>query len=167
MEIRKGSIHDCDAFLQLLRDAKDAMENPEWFFLDPEEEIRELLTSGVMELWVAMEGDRMAGAFDLVHPGLDPVNYGYDLDFGEEDLLRVVQMDTAAVHPDFRGHGLQVRLMQAAEAEIRKQPGRILLTTVHPDNVYSLRNILKQGYSIAKKVDKYNSIRYVLRKDLP
>ena len=166
-QIRKGNLQDMDAFLKLLYDAKEATADPEWFFLDPEEEIRGYMRDGVMELWIAMDGERMAAGFDLLHLGLDPVNYGYDLDFTEEELLRAVQMDTAAVHPDYRGHGLQRMLMGAAEEEIRKQPGRILLSTVHPDNVYSLNNMQKLGYGIGKKVEKYGSVRYVMRKDLP
>ena len=166
-QIRKGTLEDMDAFLKLLYDAKEATADPEWFFLDPEEEIRGYMADGVMELWVAMDGDRMAAGFDLLHLGLDTTNYGYDLDFSEEELLRAVQMDTAAVHPAYRGHGLQRKLMEAAEEEIRKEPNRILLCTVHPDNVYSLNNVQKLGYAIEKKVEKYASVRYVLRKDLP
>lgn len=165
--IRKGTIADTEPFIQLLQETKAAMVNQDWFFLDPPEEIREMMESGAMELWVAMDGDRMAGAFDLIHPGLKPYNYGYDLEFEKEELLRVVQMDTAAVHPDYRGLGLQKRLMETAEAEVRKESGRILLCTIHPDNVYSLNNVKKQGYSIEKKLPKYGSVRLFLRKDLP
>ena len=167
IQIRKGNLQDTEAFLRLLREAKEAMTNPEWFFLDPPEEVRAFLKAGVMELWVAMDGDRMAGVFDILHPGLDAYNYGYDLGLSEDELLRVVQMDTAAVHPDYRGRGLQKKLMETAEAEIRKEPRRILLCTVHPDNIFSLNNVLKQGYTVEKRVEKYGSIRYVLRKNLP
>lgn len=165
--IRKGTLQDTDSVIQLFQEARAAMTNQDWFFLDPPEEVREMMESGIMELWVAMDGDRLAGAFDLIHPGLDPMNYGYDLGFEKGDLMRVVQMDTAAVHPDYRGHGLQKRLMETAEAEIRKQSGRILLCTIHPDNVYSLNNVLRQGYTIEKKLPKYGSVRLFLRKDLP
>lgn len=165
--IRKGSRKDTEQFIRLLQETKAAMTNQDWFFLDPAEEIREMMEKGSMELWVAMDGDRVAGAFDLIRPGLESYNYGYDLDFTESDLLRVVQMDTAAVHPDYRGMGLQKRLMETAEREIRKESGRILLCTIHPDNIYSLNNVLKQGYSIEKKLPKYGSVRLFLRKDLP
>lgn len=167
IEIRKGTNRDTEGFIQLLQETKAGMVNQDWFFLDAPEDVRAMMENGVMELWVAMDGHRIAGAFDLIHPGLEEYNYGYDLDFDEERLLRVVQMDTAAVHPDYRGLGLQKKLMETAEAEIRKMSGRILLCTIHPDNVFSLNNVLKQGYSVEKKLPKYGSVRYVLRKDLP
>ena len=165
--IRKGSLGDTENYIRMLQEVQAAMDNQEWFFLDPPEEIREMMESGMMQLWVAEEDGRMAGAFDYIYPGLGEMNYGYDLDFTREELLRVAQMDTAAVYPAYRGRGLQKILMEKAAEEISRTPGRILLTTVHPDNVYSLNNILKQGYSIAKKVEKYNSVRYILRKDMP
>lgn len=165
--IRKGTMADADAFIRLLHDVKNTMANQEWFFLDPDGEIRDMMRSGKMQLWVAEDGERIAGAFDLIYPGLDTYNYGYDLDFEEEQLLRVIQMDTAAVHPDYRGLGLQKRLMKEAEQEILRKPRRILLCTIHPDNKYSLQNVLKQGYTIEKRIAKYGSVRYVLRKDLP
>ena len=165
--IRKGSAADTERMLSLLHKVKNGMKEQEWFFLDPDEEIREMMESGVMQLWLAEDGDRVAAIFDYIIPGLNSYNYGYDLAFSEEQLLRVAQMDTAAVDPEYRGLKLQKTLMERAEQEIREVPGRILLSTIHPDNIYSLNNLLAQDYFIAKKIAKYGSVRYVLRKDLP
>lgn len=166
IRIRKGGREDVERYIRLLHEVKAGMKEQEWFFIDPDEQTRRMMENGLMELWVAEDGCRLAGAFTILHPGLDPVNYGHDLGFDEELLLRVVQMDTAAVHPDYRGLSLQKRLMAAAETEIRKLPGRILLCTIHPENRYSLNNVLKQEYSIEKTVEKYGSLRHILRKDL-
>lgn len=165
--VRKGCVSDTEPYLQLLHLVKDQMDHPEWFFLDPDEEVRAMMASGMMELWVAEEDGRFAGGFDIVHPGLDKCNYGWDLNFSESELLRVVQMDTAAVHPQYRGRGLQKQLMQEAEKSIREKQNAILLCTVHPDNRYSLQNVLNQDYTIVTMKEKYGSVRYFLRKDLP
>lgn len=166
IEIRKGTMQDTENFIRLLYEVRENMEHKEWFYLDPPEEIREMMESGAMQLWVAMDGDRLAGAFDILRPGLGEFNYGYDLGFSEGELLRVINMDTAAVHPDYRGLGLQRKLMQTAEAEIQKEGERILLCTIHPENRFSLSNALKQGYTVQKELPKYGSVRYVLRKDI-
>ena len=165
--IRKGTIDDTDAFIRLLEEVRQGMDNKEWFYLDPPDFVRSMMKEGSMQLWVAMDGERMAGAFDILSPGLDPSNYGWDLAFSEDELLRVVHMDTAAVHPEYRGHGLQKQLMQEAEKAASAMESRILLTTVHPENCFSLNNILQQGYDIARQLPKYGSVRYILRKDLP
>lgn len=164
--IRKGTVADTEAYIDLLYTVQEAMPNKEWFFLDPAEEIREMMASGMMQLWVADDNGKMAGGFDYFVPKLEDFNYGYGLNFSDELLMRVVQMDTAAVAPGYRGLGLQNILMKAAEEEIGREPGRILLCTIHPDNKYSLENVLRQGYSIGAKVEIYDSVRYILRKDL-
>lgn len=166
IRIRKGEVKDLPAYLQLLRQVKQRMTQSDWFYLDPEEEVYERMESGQLELWVAEDGNWIAGAFSIVHPGLESFNLGNDLGFEEEALQRVVHMDTAAVDPDYRGRKLQYRLMAYAEEELSARGRKILLCTVHPENRYSLQNVLDQGYSIQKKLPKYGSIRYILRKDL-
>lgn len=164
--IRKGGMEHIEALIALLREVWEAMPNREWFYLDSPEDVRQMMADGTMELWVALDGEHLAGAFDILHPGLDAYNYGYDLGFAEEELLRVINMDTAAVHPEYRGRGLQKKLMETAEAELQERGKHILLCTVHPENRFSLNNVLKQGYSIQKELPKYGSVRYILRKDI-
>jgi len=165
--IRKGSTADSEGFIALLQETWKRMDNKEWLYLDSPEEVREMLEDGTMELWVAMDEDRIAAAFDILIPGLNSFNYGYDLEFERQQLLQVVNMDTIVVHPDYRGLGLQRTLMLEAEKWAFAQGYQILMCTVHPDNSFSLNNMLKLGYRIEKKLPKYGSVRYVLRKDIP
>lgn len=167
IKIRKGQAQDTGAYIRFLHEVKEMMADSEWFYLDPDEDVYQMMADGSMELWFAEDGDRIAGVFSIIHPGLEDFNLGHDLGFDEEKLRQVVHMDTAAVHPDYRGHKLQYRMMVHAEHEIATRGGRILLCTIHPDNRYSLQNVLNQGYSIQKKLSKYDSVRYILRKDLP
>lgn len=167
IKIRKAGMKDTERYISFLHDVKKAMPHTEWFFLDPDEEVREMMREGCMSIWFAEDGNTLAGVFSIIYPGLKEFNLGYDLGFEGAQLLRVVHMDTAAVHPDYRGQKLQYRLMAEAEKELARIGGRILLCTVHPDNCYSIQNVLKQGYTIMKKLGKYGSIRYLLRKDMP
>lgn len=167
MKIRKGKREEIEAFISLLQLVHAGMEHKEWFYLDPPEDVRRMGTEGMLEFWAAVEQDRLAGAFSVIFPGLTELNYGYDLGLSAEELRRVVNMDTIAVHPDYRGRGLQKTLMQTAEQALSQSGDKILLCTVHPDNRYSLRNVQEQGYVIQKRLEKYGSVRYILRKDLP
>ena len=162
IQIRKGDLSELEAFIRLTHDVQDAMAQTEWFAIDPDEETREMAHTGDLRFWVAEAEGRMAGVFSIIRPGLQNFNLGYELELTEEELERVIHMDTAAVHPDFRGHGLQRRLISAVEPELQ---GKILLCTIHPDNIFSLQNMQKLGYHIEKKVARYGSIRYILRKD--
>lgn len=166
IEIRKGDVRDLDAFVTLLYEVHEKMEHKEWFYLDSPEEFRKQMECGAMDFWLAMDEERVVGAFDLLVPGFEDFNYGYALGFSSEQLMRVVNMDAAAVHPDYRGQGLQRKLLQAAEDWLQVGGDKILLCTIHPKNRYSLQNALRQGYTIVKELPMYGTIRYVLRKDL-
>lgn len=169
LTIRKGSLADTENYIDLLHYVRDNMTRKVWFYLDKSEDVRAMMADGTMELWVAEdEGGRLAGGFNILIPGLQDYNYGYDLGFSEDDLLRVIHMDTAVVHPDFRGHKLQQRLMATIEEELfLRFPHCILLTTVHPENLYSLCNVRGLGYEPVKRLAKYGSERFILRKDAP
>ncbi len=164
--IRKGTLADTETFILFLEEIKAGMSHKEWLYLDAPEFVRQTMAGGIMELWLAMDGERLAGVFDILYPGLEPYNYGYDLNLCREELMQVVHMDTAAVHPDYRGFGLQAQMANRAEQELAGRGKRILLCTVHPENKYSLNNMLHQGYGIQKRIGKYGSERLILRKDI-
>ena len=166
LTIREGTPADTEAFIRLLEEVREGMTQKDWFYLDPPELVREMIEQGKMRLWVAMDDRSIAGALSIVLPGEESYNYGYDLGFSQEERARVVNMDTAAVSPAYRGQGLQGRLLAEAESWLRQAGKRILLCTVHPDNHFSLDNVLKQGYTIQKRLEKYGSVRYILRKDI-
>ena len=166
IEIRKGTQYDVEPLITLMASVRAGMVCKEWLYLDTPDEVRRMMTSRTMSLWVAMDGERLAAAFDMLYPGLEPYNYGYLLGFSPEKLRKVINMDTAVVHPAYRGLGLQRKLMRCAETSFAETEEHILLCTVHPDNVFSLNNVLSQGYTIEKTVALYGSIRHVLRKDI-
>ena len=163
---RKGTEEDVDTFLRFLDAVKAGMSRKEWLYLDSADTVHSMVKDGMLEFWLAFREEQLAAVFSILFPGLNSYNYGYDLGFGQEELLKVVHMDTAAVHPDFRGHGLQGRMVRLAEQALAGTGERILLSTVHPENKFSLNNMLKQGYSIRKRVGKYGSERLILQKEI-
>ena len=65
----------------------------------------------------------------------------------------------AMVNPLYRGHGLMFILMNKLESVARKKGFTYLCTTVHPDNFYSKRNILKSGYKLYSIQEKYGGLK--------
>ena len=166
MTFRKGNPEDATLFVCFLDEIKSEMQQKDWLYLDPPELVQAMMSDEIMELWLAMDEKRVAAVFSDLYPGLESYNYGYDLDFSEQELMKVVHMDTSAVHKDYRGLGLQGRMVQIAEKSLEGQGSKILMSTVHPDNQFSLNNMLRQGYEIRKRVEKYGSERFILQKNI-
>ena len=133
------------------------MEHKEWFAIDNEEYMTHMLQegNGIGYLAKEVETDNLAAVFLVTFPGNSDDNLGRDIGLSEEELNDVAHMDTVGVFPEYRGNRLQYRLMQNAENELREKGYRYLMCTVHPDNPYSRKNVIDQGYEPVKKALKY------------
>lgn len=110
----------------------------------------------------------VAGFFQVAFPGTGEKNLGHHLGYSMAELKKVAHMDSVVILPEYRGYGLQYRLMDESEQIIANEtPYRTLLTTVHPDNKYSLNNVMSRGYEVMAEVIKYEKYRrYVLKKEI-
>ena len=108
----------------------------------------------------------MAG-FLLVHyPKTSLENLGNDLGWSEAKKALVAHMDTVCVLPAHRGYGLHRQLLVWAEEYLKATSYCYYLTTVHPDNYYSLHNFQKNGYQIVATKTKYGNLpRHILYKE--
>lgn len=176
------SVDTIDSCIEIIRNVWQNMPEKDWFSMDTEEEIRGrfpngqawLYTASVENPGMAFAGDsekaftkNLAGIFMVTFPGLTEENLGWDLNFKEDMLLQTAHMDTAVILPAYRGNGLQGRLMQKAEADLKQAGYSCLLCTIHPDNQYSMNNAIKLGYRVAKSTVKYHGLpRNILSKEL-
>lgn len=168
--IRKAEYEDISAIMKVMEDAQKSMEHPEWFCSDCEEYMKKHVeTCGFIIVAEPVSGNSLAGFFLIKFPGLSKENLGYLLNYSEEELVRTVHMDMAVVHPSWQGNRLQSRMLCKAEEVLADSPvlRNRLLATVHPDNRYSLDNMLNNGYEIVKSAVLYGGLpRYVLQKIL-
>lgn len=107
-------------------------------------------------------------------PCLGERNLGKDLDLSEEELRKVAIFDSTVVHPDFRGHGLQFKTLLRSKEILLQQGYKHGMATISPNNLYSVRNLIKAGFVIKGIKKKYGEIddqidgklRYILWMDL-
>ena len=93
-------------------------------------------------------------------------NYGEYLDYTPEQLAKTVSMDTSFVLPEYRGFGLQQFFFELREQAATELLGATeALTTIAPDNEYSLNNAYKTGYEEIRRMTIYGGLeRCILRK---
>lgn len=184
--IRKAEPGEGKAVAALVKEVYSAMpeEQKVWFSIDAIDEQAQEIDSGKVLAYLAeaVAAERqekasetvyselcqhLAGVFIAEIPGRSETNLGRHIHFTEEQLLQVAHMDTAAVRADCRGHALQRRLMEAAEADLKARGFRYLMCTVHPDNPYSRGNLVNMGYRRVWQGLKYGGkLRDVMLKEV-
>ena len=177
-EIIRAVPEDIEELTYIMETVTEGMEKKEWFISDDRDYIEKRISSipiakedlgFILKAVTQVEGKtRIAGFFMADFPGATERNLGTYLDMGKAVMSRVAHMDSVVILPEFRGHKLQYRFLEAAEEVLLKETEyRTLLTTVHPQNQYSLKNVLSMGYEVAAEVMKYGIYRrYILKKEI-
>lgn len=168
-EIRIAKIEDLEEAAAITGYVWESLPNREWYVPDTLEKLKKLFIQKRITCYLAVEKEKnvAAGIFIVDKPGENRDNLGYDIGFSREERNKTVHMDSVAVLPEYRGQGLQKKMMHQAERDLRQQGICWLLCTVHPDNSYSLNNLLRQGYEIAATKKKYGGYwRHILQKKI-
>ena len=107
-----------------------------------------------------------SGGNSLRYCGQDAHNYAAFMGIPREEWDGWANADSAIVHPDYRGNGLQRKLLEVALTLLR--PGIVGIgATVSPENQYSLNNALASGFEIVCRREMYGGYdRYLLAKAL-
>lgn len=160
---KKCSIKDLDSIMELQKKICDGMDDSDWFVATSREENMFFLTAP-NTIYGIFDNEKLVAYGSLGFPGKKVDNLGRDLDWPEEKVLRCATLDTIVVDSDYRGLGLQRKLINLCVEHARQtKPDCIVLTTICPDNIYSLRNALAEGFEILKRKIKYTGVdRYIL-----
>lgn len=156
-ELRQVRKDEIEKILQLQEDCFAVINNEDWLRRNTRETFELCLQPPNYSLG-CFEGDRLIALGILQICGNDRENLGYQLDYPPERLDEVGNMKLVLVDPAYRGQGLQKQLMDLCEQYGRKQGLKVLASTVHPDNIFSRRNIEKCGYRYHSEHRKYGGL---------
>lgn len=160
--------NDITEIMKLMNQTRDTICPKEWFVEDTEDSVRYTLSgNGFAILAMPEHSEEMAGFFIIKFPGLSDENLGNQADFSDEKLLQSAHMESTAIYPAFRGHHLQEQMAAEAEKHLVTMPYHYLFATVHPENHYSLNNMLNRGFQVIKTTKMYGGLdRAVLFKSI-
>lgn len=163
LTIRQCTMDDLDTILELQERISAGMNDPDWFVATSRKENSIFLTSPNTIMGV-FDGERLIAFGSVVFPGMDDSNLAWDLEWPEEQALHCATLDTIVVDAEYRGLGLQRMIIQICVKYLRGiMPDCTILTTICPDNIYSLRNGLAEGFEILMRKLKYGGVdRYIL-----
>lgn len=138
-------------YLFLYNYVRANMEHPEWLGTFTLEEIKEILSMGG-KIWMYYDNDvPVCSVFYIPasNNSLRKHNVAYD-----ESVTG--SLGPIMVRKEYVGNGLQTAMLGVLN-DYAKCIGKLhMFTKAHSDNIYSIRNILKDGYKV---VDEYENER--------
>ncbi len=160
-----------EEILQLQKMVSDALDNQELFVTDAREFILEqVLRPGRGKAIGIFVNNSLVAYRTVSFPGNSDWNLGRELGIAEEELDKVVHLEATAVHPEYRGNRLQVRMLKHTIDYVQQQGFFHILSTVSPYNYPSLKSVI--SYQLAIKALSLREgvyggkLRYLLSRDL-
>lgn len=162
--LRRCTPAEASAVFVLQNEVRAAMPHPEQFVPDTLENITGYLRTGIC---ISAWQQRRLGAYLILRLcGQSDENYAAFLGVPQSQWQHWANADSAVVHPDWRGNGLQRRMLEAA-LPLLPESITHLGATVSPANPYSLSNALACGFTIRARREMYGGFdRYLLAKEL-
>ena len=142
---------DLDEYLNLYNYVHNNMEHPEWLGTFSKSEIEELLNIGG-KIWMYYDNDiSVCSVFYIPtsNRSLRKHNINYD-----ESITG--SLGPIMVRKEYVGNGLQTAMLKVLNSYVESIGKKHMFTKAHSDNIYSIRNILKDGYKV---VDEYENER--------
>lgn len=165
MQIRMATNADVDSIYKLMQDAVGSY-NKDYYTLTGRDYFEEMIDLCGITLIAEDKGKVVAYAMLAFSVEYDR-NKILALGIPESELGLVAALDACVVLESARGNRLQERFILKRELIAREEGKKHLYVSVHPDNSYSLNNMLKQGFEIRlESTNNSGKPRYYLYKSL-
>lgn len=140
-----------EEYLYLYNYIRDNMEHPEWLGTFTEEEIKDILKIGG-KIWMYYDKDIPVCSVFYI-PTSNKSLRKHNVEYDEKDTG---SLGPIMVRQEYVGNGLQTAMLEVLDNYVKSIGKTHMFTKAHADNIYSIRNILKNGYKI---VDEYENER--------
>ncbi|OSQ36745.1 GNAT family N-acetyltransferase [Thalassospira mesophila] len=118
------------------------------------------------QIYGAFNGENLIAYSILGLPRAGDPNFGTDHQLPSDQLADVAHIDGVAVAPAWRGQGWHRKMIDHRLATAQVHGRKIMLSTVAPGNLPSLRSLMSCGFTICGIIEKFGGIRYLMRQDV-
>lgn len=162
-QIVPASYDDISEIIVIDRLSCKRIVDSDWYSNDcVNEEFLNYLLDGAGFVVKAVYDNQIIG-FGMAEVKLDPVTSPVATLHLNDDISFCGEIDNILVLPDYRGYGLQRKMMCYLEEKFHLDTSiHTLYTTVHPDNIYSLRNCFTLGYQKVMDASLYGGKKRVV-----
>lgn len=99
----------------------------------------------------------------MLIPATDKDMKKFGLDF---DYHKVADLGPQAVFLDFRGNGIQKYMIKMLEDKAKSLGYEYLVTTIHPDNTYSSKNVVESNFKLKGTINLSRGLREIYYKEI-
>lgn len=142
LEMRNENI-DLDKYIEFREYVKTFMEHPEWLGDFTKEEL-ELMLASNSRIWIYYQNDEEVCSMMLI-PATTKAIEKFELELKAEETADYGPM---MVNPKYVGYGLQYQMLQEIDQYSIEHNYTHAAATIHPDNIYSIRNLLKDDFEL-------------------
>ena len=134
---------DLDKYIEFRELVKKNMPNPEWLGDFTKEELEGMISNGT-KIWVYYNNDDPVCSMMLIPSSKeDMIKFELDLDY-----TIVADYGPMFVNPKYVGNGLQYQMLLDLDEYAKSVGYEYAALTAHPDNIYSIKNILKGNFNL-------------------
>ncbi len=153
---------DIDEYIKVRDTIKSRMSNPEWLGDFTKEDIIKLLNNG-SKIWMFYDNKEFVCSMmfipsdkeSIIKMNIDNINYKEVADYGP-----------MFVNDKYRGNGLQYEMLKYLDNYSINNDFKYAVVTVHPDNKYSINNLIKDKFIKHDELMFKRGIRIIYKKGL-
>ena len=150
-----------DQYINFREQVKETMNNPEWLGDFTREDI-ELLLQENSKIWVYYSKEIPICSMMII-PATKKSLIKFELNYKVQEVIDYGPM---FVNPNYIGNNLQYQMLRELDEISRKKGYRYAVVTVHPDNMYSIRNLEKDNFKLINIKNFERGIRKIYLKEL-
>ncbi len=153
--ISMASSRDSVEIHNLMKKVYEKLEDKSLFFCDDLEYVKKHIESEGFAIKAVCDGKVVASLVGRFPQDAED-NLGNDV--GIEKIHKVAHLESIVVDEEYRGNGLQDKMIKRAEEIIVERGYTYLMATVSPDNKHSLANFERNGYKVMQVKEKYGGM---------
>lgn len=134
---------DVDKYIEYRENVKKEMKEPDWLGDFSKDDILYMLDNN-SKIWIYFKDEEFICSMMLIpSTKKDLDKFGIDLDFNE-----VVDYGPMFVNSKYVGNSLQYQMLKELDEYSSNKGYKYAISTVHPNNIYSINNLIRDGFEL-------------------
>ena len=161
IEIHQMTVDEIDTYLEFINKVKATMEHPEWLGDFTKEDLVNLLNTNSYG-FLFKYNDLIVGSSILI-PAREKDIKKFELDL---DYTKTMDYGPEGVLKEAQGNAIQLFILEKMDEFAKSKGYNYAVSTVHPDNIFCIRNMEKHRFKYHKTKEFTRGIRNIYQKSI-